>query len=91
VVIMEALGLERPVLSTYVAGIPELVVPGENGWLVPAGSVDALADAVREVLATPTETLVRYGQAGRAAVLERHDVRVTAASLKALLDRYVSR
>lgn len=89
VVIMEALGLGRPVLSTYVAGIPELVVPRENGWLVPAGSVEALADALREVLATPTETLVAYGQAGRAAVLERHDVRVTAASLKALLERYV--
>ncbi|MCB9591992.1 MAG: glycosyltransferase family 4 protein [Sandaracinaceae bacterium] len=89
VVIMEALGLGRPVLSTYVAGIPELVVPKENGWLVPAGSVDALADAVREVLATPTETLIEYGEAGRRAVLERHDVRVTAASLRALLDAYV--
>lgn len=89
VVIMEALGLERPVLSTYVAGIPELVVPGRNGWLVPAGSVEALAGAVREVLATPTETLAAYGAAGRAAVLERHDVRVTAASLRALLTQYV--
>jgi len=37
VVIMEAMALQRPVLSTYVAGIPELVVPGENGWLIPAG------------------------------------------------------
>ncbi len=89
VVIMEALGLERPVLSTYVAGIPELVEPGVNGWLIPAGSVDALAAAVREVLSTDTPRLVAMGRAGRAAVLERHDVRVTAASLKALLERYV--
>lgn len=88
VVIMESLGLERPVLSTYVAGIPELVEP-QNGWLIPAGSVDALAAAVREVLQTPTERLVQMGRAGRAAVLERHDVRVTAASLHELLERYV--
>ena len=37
VVVMEAMALRRPVLTTYVAGIPELVRPGENGWLVPAG------------------------------------------------------
>jgi glycosyltransferase involved in cell wall biosynthesis len=39
VVIMEALALGRPVISTYVAGIPELVEPGVCGWLVSAGSV----------------------------------------------------
>ena len=37
VVIMEAMALRRPVISTYVAGIPELVRDGEHGWLVPAG------------------------------------------------------
>jgi glycosyltransferase involved in cell wall biosynthesis len=89
VVIMEALGLQRPVLSTYVAGIPELVEPGKNGWLVPAGSVDALVEGIREVLDTPTETLVAMGAAGRQAVLERHDVRVTAASLAQLLREHV--
>jgi len=41
VVIMEAMVLRRPVLTTYVAGIPELVQPGKNGWLFPAGDVDA--------------------------------------------------
>lgn len=89
VVIMEALGLERPVLSTYVAGIPELVEPGRSGWLIPAGSVDAIASAVREVLATPAEKLIEMGREGRRAVLERHDVRVTAAALHGLLERYV--
>ena len=43
IVIMEALALGRPVVSTYIAGIPELVQHGESGWLVPAGSVAALA------------------------------------------------
>jgi colanic acid/amylovoran biosynthesis glycosyltransferase len=90
VVIMEALGLERPVLSTYVAGIPELVEPNKSGWLIPAGSVDAIADAVREVLATPTERLIEMGKAGRQAVVERHDIRGTAAALHALIERYAT-
>src|SRR5262249_19516144 len=50
VVIMEALAMGRPVLSTYVAGIPELVRPGVNGWLVTAGSVDDLVGRLREAL-----------------------------------------
>src|SRR5439155_26884638 len=51
VVLMEALALGRPVVSTFVAGIPELVRDGVHGWLVPAGDVDALAGAVGELLA----------------------------------------
>lgn len=95
VVIMEALGLERPVLSTYVAGIPELVKqegsgPDANGWLIPAGSVEALVEALRAVLSTPTDTMVALGKAGRRAVLERHDINVTAAALHALLLQHVA-
>jgi glycosyltransferase involved in cell wall biosynthesis len=73
VVLMEALALRRPVVSTYVAGIPELVRPGENGWLVPAGSVEELARTLRDVLEAPGERLEEYGRAGRDAVRERHD------------------
>ena len=50
VVIMEAMALRRPVISTYVAGIPELVRDGEHGWLVPAGDVDALVRPLSSVL-----------------------------------------
>jgi glycosyltransferase involved in cell wall biosynthesis len=81
VVIMEALAMGRPVLSTYVAGIPELVRPGVNGWLVTAGSVDELVDRLREALDTPAPRLAELGRAGRAAVAERHDSRREAARL----------
>ncbi len=47
VVIMEALALGRPVISTSIAGIPELLEDGKSGWLVPAGSLDALLSAMR--------------------------------------------
>lgn len=62
VVIMEAMALRRPVLTTYVAGIPELVRPGENGWLFPAGAVDELATAMADCLAQPAEVLQRMGE-----------------------------
>lgn len=81
VVIMEALALRRPVISTYVAGIPELVEPGVSGWLVPAGDVGRLAAAMRDCLAAPPEQLEKLGAAGRARVLERHDAAHAAALL----------
>jgi colanic acid/amylovoran biosynthesis glycosyltransferase len=73
VVIMEALALERPVISTYLAGIPELVKPGVNGWLVPSGSVEALTKTIREVLQLPIENLERMGEAGSVSVREMHN------------------
>ncbi len=84
VVIMEALAMERPVISTYVAGIPELVLPGQNGWLVPAGDVDTLVTAMREALETPVEELRKMGRAGRERVLARHNIKTEVAKLAEL-------
>lgn len=74
VVIMEALALGRPVISTAIAGIPELVGDGRNGWLIPAGNVEALVDAMREALDAPLEQLERMGEAGRRCVRDRHSL-----------------
>ena len=84
VVIMEAMALRRPVISTFVAGIPELVRPGEHGWLVPAGDVDALAQAMQACLDAPADTLARMGEAAHTRVLARHDVDTEAARLAKL-------
>lgn len=84
VVLMEALARGRPVVTTYIAGIPELVDDG-CGWLVPAGSVDDLVVALREVLAAPPRDLEEMGREGRRRVLDRHDVRREAARLAELL------
>lgn len=81
VVIMEAMALRRPVLTTYVAGIPELVRQGENGWLFPAGEVEALAAAMADCLAQPVEALQRMGEAAWQRVVERHDIDTEAARL----------
>lgn len=84
VVIMEAMALCRPVLSTYVAGIPELVIPGKTGWLFPAGSVDDLADTIEDFLAKSTEELCEMGEAAYVRVLERHSIDTESAKLAKL-------
>jgi glycosyltransferase involved in cell wall biosynthesis len=81
VVIMEALALRRPVLTTYVAGIPELVEPGRCGWLFPAGSVQALADAMADCLAADLPRLQAMGEIGRALALAHHDIDIEAGKL----------
>jgi colanic acid/amylovoran biosynthesis glycosyltransferase len=74
VVIMEAFARARPVLSTFVAGIPELVFPGRNGWLVPPGSVEAIAEGIRQILDTPRERLQEMGLCGREDAHRFHDI-----------------
>ena len=88
VVIMEAFAMKRPVLSTYIAGIPELVVPGENGWLVPAGSVEALRQAIHKILDTPIPELDAMGTAGAAAVRDRHHLPTEVSKLEKLFQEF---
>lgn len=84
VVLMEAMALGRPVISTFIAGIPELVRNDVEGWLVPAGDVDALVDAMARCLQASPERLLEIGRAAFARVRERHQVDVEAARLNAL-------
>ena len=92
VVIMEAMALRRPVLTTYVAGIPELVRPGENGWLIPAGDVEALAVAMEDFLSRSADELRTMGEAAYQRVVERHSIETEAAKLAGLFrDSYLSR
>jgi len=84
VVLMEAMALRRPVITTYVAGIPELVRAGENGWLVPAGDVEALMSAIRECIAATDERLVQMGALGQDRVSKCHDIDKQASQLAAL-------
>ncbi|MFT4012090.1 MAG: glycosyltransferase family 4 protein [Paracoccus sp. (in: a-proteobacteria)] len=87
VVIMEAMARARPIIATYIAGIPELVRPGQEGWLVPAGDASALAQAMLDAAATPPEVLAQMGLAARARVSERHDIRESARQLAQLFSR----
>lgn len=84
VALMEAMASARPCIATYIAGIPELMVDGETGWLIPAGSVQDLAQAIQAAAATPGPRLDAMGQAGRARALDRHDIGPQASRLAQL-------
>jgi glycosyltransferase involved in cell wall biosynthesis len=73
VVAMEALAAERPVVSTRVGGVPDVVTDGVDGLLCDPGDVDGLAAAL-EQLAVDPELRGRLGEAGRTRVLSRYSV-----------------
>ncbi|MCB1359697.1 MAG: glycosyltransferase [Rhodobacteraceae bacterium] len=83
-VVMEAMVAARPVIATWIAGVPELMQAGRTGWLVPAGDAQALAEAITEMARTPAETLRRMGTTGRARVMMRHNIDTEAAKLAQL-------
>jgi colanic acid/amylovoran biosynthesis glycosyltransferase len=86
IVLIEAMILGRPVLSTYVAGIPELVLPGRTGWLFPAGSEEDLLTAMRACLDAPMDVLQTMGEAARARALARHRIDEQVSGLAALFE-----
>jgi glycosyltransferase involved in cell wall biosynthesis len=88
VVIMEAMAMRRPIVSTDVGGISELVIEGETGWLSPPGDPERLAEAMKRALEIPDEELTKMGARGRERVLLMHDVQREAAKLKELFERY---
>ncbi len=73
-VIAEAMAMARPVVSTIVSGIPELVLSGETGILVEPGDVRALQQALTTLLDSP-QTARKMGQNGRERVEEMFDRR----------------
>jgi colanic acid/amylovoran biosynthesis glycosyltransferase len=91
VVLMEAMILGRPVLSTYIAGIPELVIHGKTGWLFPAGSKEDMLFAIRSCLDASKESLMEMAGYARARALERHNQEQQAEKLSQLLKPVVQR
>ncbi len=84
--LMEAMAMEIPVVATRVSGIPELVRHDETGFLVEPDAPQALAEAIRRVLADKGLRL-RLGQAGRKAVTAGFDARRNLQSLDQLLEK----
>lgn len=90
VVIMEAMAVGRPVVTTRIAGIPELVREGVDGWLVPPGDVEQLKLAMAACLSADAETMLAMGRAANERVRQRHDADDEAAKLKRLFERAAS-
>jgi glycosyltransferase involved in cell wall biosynthesis len=71
--VLEAMAAGLPVIASNVGGIPELVVDGVSGVLVPPGDPDALGDAIARVVENPS-LAQRLGHAGRQRVVEEFDL-----------------
>ncbi len=84
IVIMEALAMECPVISTNIAAIGELVESGVNGWLIPPAELHSLIDALRESIGSSTEQLSALGRNGRDSVVEKHHPQRQAEQLRDL-------
>ena len=84
-VTLEAMAHRRPVVATTAGGIPDKVVPGVTGWLVPPGNAAALARALRAALAAGPR-LAAMGEAGRAVVERRFAWSAVLDRLFALYD-----
>lgn len=83
VVLMEALAAQVPVVTTQIAGVPELVEHGTSGQLVPPGDRDALTQALNALLSDP-DLRRQMGAAGRAKVMADYTIATEAAKLSAL-------
>jgi glycosyltransferase involved in cell wall biosynthesis len=67
-VVLEGMAAGKPVVATRVGGVPEAVVDGETGLLVPAGDPRALASAILAMLRDPVRAKA-MGSAGRDRVV----------------------
>lgn len=86
VALMEAMASRIPVIATAISGVPELVRPGETGWLVPPENVDALAAALTDVHRNPAEALHR-AELGQRWVLQEFELSSNVRKLASLFDR----
>jgi glycosyltransferase involved in cell wall biosynthesis len=89
-VVLEAMDMGVPVVASAVSGIPEVVVDGETGWLVPPEDPEALGRALAEVLGDPGEAR-RRGETGLRRVERLYRSAVAAASWRALVEKRVEK
>jgi glycosyltransferase involved in cell wall biosynthesis len=89
-VIVEGMAAGKAVVATNGGGVPEIVVDGQTGLLVPMGDASAMADAICALLADPA-LASRMGQRGHQRVIERFTVERSAAQVQDLYDSLLAR
>jgi len=80
--VLEAFACGRAVVATAVGGVPEVVLPGESGWLVPPRDRDALAEALRDALSDRARADA-MGAHARSQVIARYSADAVARALEA--------
>ena len=87
IVLVEAMAMGIPVVTTAVGGTTELVHHGENGLTVPANNAVAMAAAIRQI-ATDSTLAIRFGKAGRATVEAGYGSDRSATTIVQALERH---
>ena len=88
VVLMEAMAMEIPCIATCIAGVPELIRHGIEGWLAPPGNERELAAAIAKLM-DDEELRTRLGRAGRVRVKERYELDTNVRELAEVYRRRV--
>lgn len=87
---MQAFAVGRPVVASAVGGVPEIVTPGETGWLVPPADPAALAEAMEAVMARPAAAgaiATRARLLAEATMRFDHRMKATLDTYRAALER----
>jgi glycosyltransferase involved in cell wall biosynthesis len=82
-VLIEAMGLGKPLVASDAGGVPEIVIEGESGCLVPPGDHMAMARALRPLLRS-AELRAAMGERGRRRVREHFSVERFAREMEAV-------
>jgi len=86
IVLMEAMAMEIPCVTTHITGIPELITSGKDGILVAASNIKALADAIALLMDNP-DLRHQIGKAGRQRVLESYELQRNTEGLAEIFRR----
>jgi len=89
VVLMEAMAMEIPCVSTRITGIPELIRDQTDGLLVTPSSAEELAAAIARLLDDP-DLRGRLGKSARQRILENYDLRHNTGQLAAIFREFAS-
>jgi glycosyltransferase involved in cell wall biosynthesis len=89
-VIIEAMAAGKPVVATQGGGVPEIVIDGVTGLLVPMGNATCMADAMAKLLANP-QGASEMGQAGRQQVLDHFTIEHTARKMERVFEEIILR
>jgi len=79
--LLEAMAYGRPVIATRVGGVPDMVKPGVNGWLVEAGAVSQLTEALVAASTLAPEELTALGQNAFQTVITSHTWEAAGANV----------
>lgn len=86
-VVVEGMVAGKPVVATRGGGVPEIVVDGETGYLVPMDNAPAMAEALIKLLSNP-EAAHRMGLRGRARVLQHFTIDITTHKIQDIYSEF---